>query len=289
MIQFVSCDNNLRFVPKWNRMLKKKTTKIAALVPLFLLVLVIYMLLWGKLFVFSPMHPGFIRSEFKRITVYVQDGSKDYDYKKLDALIPEVEKFHDLKFAEKPKIFFFCDKSSYLQRSISNARFFVFPNGSLVVSPWAIDEGAKGEISVELYVEHELSHVLLYQNMKTSALFSYPNWLMEGVAVYSSTWYPSKAETYNYIKQGNFMPPEYFKTGKEDSVKLNVKYRITFMYSEFACIVEYLIKTEGKEKFMLYMKRLLEGGNHSKVFKEVYGVSFDEFIAGFRGFVEKSK
>lgn len=46
------------------------------------------------------------------------------------------------------------------------------------------------------------------------------------------------------------MPPEYFKTKKEDKIKPDVKYRITFMYSEFACIVDYLIEQYGKDKYI---------------------------------------
>jgi len=50
------------------------------------------------------------------------------------------------------------------------------------------------------------------------------------------------------------MPPKYFKTGKEDDIKLEVKFRIAFMYSEFACIVDYLVTTYGKDKLLQYMK-----------------------------------
>jgi hypothetical protein len=84
------------------------------------------------------------------------------------------------------------------------------------------------------------------------------------------------------MHKGNFMPPEYFKTGKEDDVKLNVKFRITFMYSEFACIVDYLVNTYGKDNFLKYMKELLKENDHDKVFKNVFGISFNQCLINFR-------
>ncbi|MDD3927445.1 MAG: hypothetical protein PHT33_12390, partial [bacterium] len=96
-----------------------------------------------------------------------------------------------------------------------------------------------------------------------------------------TSWYPDKKETYGYISQGNFLPPNYFKTAREDKVKLNVKYRTAFTYSEFGCIVDYLNESYGREKLMVYMKRLLSDTDHDKVFHEVYGIEFSSFIKDF--------
>ena len=113
---------------------------------------------------------------------------------------------------------------------------------------------------MEIYLRHELSHSLLNSNTGIIHAYKYPAWLQEGIAVYSAnqmgtSFYPNKSETYQAIKQGNFMPPLDFKTSREDRVKLNVKYPITFMYSEFACIVDYLAETYGKGKtFDIYQE-----------------------------------
>lgn len=53
------------------------------------------------------------------------------------------------------------------------------------------------------------------------------------------------------------------------------------MYSEFACIVDYLITKYGKDKFLLYMKTLIRGNNHNEIFKNIFGVDCDESIAEF--------
>jgi hypothetical protein len=146
---------------------------------------------------------------------------------------------------------------------------------------------------MEIYLRHELSHSLLYQHMGLiTAYFVYPRWLLEGIAVYSSnqmgtSWYPSKKKTYQYIRQGSFLPPSYFNTKKEDDVKLKVKFKTAFAYSEFGCIVDYLIIKYGKEKFMKYMMGLLNSYSPGKVFKDVYGIDFNICISNFKQYVKE--
>jgi hypothetical protein len=272
----------------------KKKTKLAIIGIVIIFTMIFsFQLLWGKLFPYSPAKIGFMRHDFSNVVVYVQNGSTYYDYKTIDTLISVIETFHGLKFIRKPEILFFHDSNSYSQRSITKARFCAYPNGSLVVSPWAVQEALDGKISMNIYLSHELSHTLLYQHMGfTVAYLFFPRWLLEGIAVYSTnqmgtSWYPSKEETYNYIRQGNFLPPEYFNTKREDEVKLDVKYKSTFMYSEFACIVDYLIESYGKEKFMQYMKQLLGSYQHNKTFKEIYGIDFEMFLHDFKQHVNK--
>jgi len=258
-----------------------------------LFLLLPYQLLWGKLFPYSPVKLGFEKFEFANIVVYVQDGSATYNYKSLDTLIPSVEKFHNLKFVHKPEIIFFRDADSYYQRTITKARFYAYPNATLVVSPWAVKEALDNEISMEIYIKHELSHTLLYEHMGfITAYFFYPRWLLEGIAVYSSnqmgtSWYPSKRDTYQYIAQGSFLQPKYFNTKKEDEAKLKVKNKIAFIYSEFACIVDYLKKQYGKDKFQNYMVKLLDSWQPEKVFKDVYRIDFNTCLKDFKKYVKE--
>ena len=91
------------------------------------------------------------------------------------------------------------------------------------------------------------------------------------------------------INLGNFMPPDYFKTKNEDKIALKVENRIPFMYSEFACVVDYLIANFGKDKFLIYMKSLIKDNDNDKIFKEVYKVDFDKLIKDFEQFVENTE
>jgi hypothetical protein len=272
----------------------KKTIK-TSLLSAFVLILgsLIYLLLFGKFFVFSPLHIGFSKFEFPNVIIYAQKGSSSFNGEMISALVPQVEKFHDLSFIRKPVLYIFRDKKSYLRRSLSKARFCAFYNGTIVISPWAQKEAEEGAISLEIYLKHELSHVLLFQHKGILTAFKYPKWLLEGIAMYSADqmgtfFYPNKEETYQLIERGNFMPPRFFSTGKEEQIKLDVQFRPAFIYSEFACMVEYMIMTFGKDKFLDYMKGLLTDSDHDRVFKAVYGIDFDTFQQNFIAHVHDS-
>ena len=144
-----------------------------------------------------------------------------------------------------------------------------------------------------IYLTHELSHTLLYQHMSTlNAYCFFSHWFMEGIAVYNArqmgtSWYPSRENTYGYIRQGNFMPPDWFGTSREDGVQLTVPYRSPFAYAEFACLVDHLIEHYGQEKFSRYMRELLVSYRHDVVFREVYGMDFNTFIDEFKEHVHQ--
>ena len=252
-----------------------------------------YMLLWGKLFPYSPIFVGFDKHELNNTIVYVQEGTDFREFTRIDTLINSVEKFHELTFKSKPIIIIFRDDESYRQRSISKARFCAFSSGVLIISPWALKEDKQGIISLDIYLRHELSHILIFNYKGLLGSFSYPDWLLEGIAMYSAnqkgtSFYPNKAETYKLIRNGNFMPPEYFKTNKEDEVKLNVKYKAAFIYSEFGCIVDYLVNNYGRKKFIKYMKTLIEENDNESVFRKIYSRNYKEVISDFKKSVYES-
>ena len=245
-----------------------------------------YEFLFGKLFAFSPLIIGFAKHELPHTIIHVQKAASYDGFRRLDTLVPAVEKFHEMTFTHKPEIIVFADSLAFISRSFSKARFSAYPSGRLLVSPWAVREDREGNISLEMYVRHELSHVLLMQHMSYLETYRYPAWVMEGIAMYGAhqmgtSFYPGKDETYRAIADGNFLPPLDYKTKNEDKVTLKVKYPIAFTYSEFACIMDYLIATYGKDKMFLFMKKLMGNGNNDLVFMEVYHVAFPEVIRNF--------
>lgn len=158
---------------------------------LFILLIIIiltasYTFLFGKLFTYSPIIVGFDKHEQKQTIIHVQKGAEFKDYKRIDTLFFSVENFHDLKFKKKPKIFIFKDSLSFVKRSFSKARFSAYPTGRFIISTWALKEAEQGKISLEIYVKHELSHVLIFQHKGILVEIQYPKWLLEGIAVYST-------------------------------------------------------------------------------------------------------
>ena len=274
--------------------MKKKIKYFVLALGFIFIIFLIYMFLWGKLFPYSPIVIGFDKYELNNTVIYVQHGASFNEFTRLDSLTKSVESFHELKFKSKPKFFIFKDDESYHQRSVSKARFCAFSSGAIIISPWALNEDKQGIISLEIYIKHELSHILIYNYSGFLGAFRYPSWLLEGLAMYSvnqmgTSFYPNIEDTYKAIRTGNFMPPEYYKTNKEDEVDINVKYKIAFIYSEFGCIVEYLVKTYGKEKLIQYIKALLEENDNDKQFKKVYSKDFNAVISEFKEFVNNSK
>ncbi|MCE5239954.1 hypothetical protein LLH23_15950 [bacterium] len=265
----------------------KKANLVLRCLDAAVLLVLIWLLLWGKLFPFSPVLPGFIRHELAHTVVYVQRGADFREYETVDACVPPVEAFHELRFVRKPRLFVFRDRQSYLQRSPSRARFCAFPGGSLVISPWALEEARQGQISLDIYLRHELSHTLVFQHAGLLRAIRYPRWLLEGLATYSAhqmgtSFYPSQAETYAAIRQGNFVPPEDFATRREDRIPLQVQFRKGFIYSEFACLVDYLVEQYGRDRLLAYVNALMRDSNNARVFRGIYGVDFPAAVAQFR-------
>jgi hypothetical protein len=260
---------------------------IALLTPLF------HQLLWGKLFPYSPVKIGFTKHALEHVVIFAQDGCDASVCETVDARILDIEAFHGRRFTHKPEILVFHDSMSYLSHSATKARFYAYPNGNIVVSPWAVREARDGTISMNTYLAHELSHSLLCQHMNfVIAYFFFPRWLLEGIAVCSvnqmgTSWYPSRSQTYAYIRQGNFLPPDYFNTSREDQVPLNVPYRSAFAFSEFACLVDYLKTVYGSDKFERYVTELLDSCNPKQVFHEVYGIEFETCLQDFKKYVQE--
>lgn len=269
-------------------MTRKRLIAIAGI--LILTGLLFYLLLFWKLFPYSPIIIGFEKHELTNSVIFAQKEVSFDDFETIDTLIPPIERFHELEYVTKPKIFLFSDSISYIRHSPSKARFCVFYNGRVFVTPRALREALNGEISLEIYLTHELSHSLLHQHAGLIKASKYPEWLLEGIAVYSAdqmgtSFYPSKDETYRLINSGNFMPPDLYRTKNEDTIVLEVENRIPFMYSEFACIVDCLIAEYGKGKFLTYMKSLIKSNDHDALFRQIYGVDFNAFLADFKSTV----
>jgi hypothetical protein len=246
-----------------------------------------YELIWGKLFPFSPVILGFTCKELPHVVVCLEDGNRYGPFEWTDDLVAGVEQFHGLTLKSKPKLFAFTKEETYARRSLSKARVCAFYNGSIVISPRIQREDANGVLSLKVYLIHELSHSLLYQNMSLGRKFGYPRWLIEGVATYSANQmgtylYPSERETYTLIRNGNWMPPESFETDKEDAIPLKVDNRKPFMYTEFACIVSDLNERYGRSAFLKYLTQLLRDYDHDAAFLANFGVEFGKYLVEFR-------
>jgi hypothetical protein len=250
-----------------------------------------YLLLWGRWFPYCPVTPGFTTHELASIVVCVQDGTQFDRYEEVDALASIVETCHGMRFIGKPRLVVFGDDASYRRLSPSRARFCAFYNGTIVMSPRALREVDEGSVSLTTYLRHELSHVLIFQQMGVLRSLHYPKWLLEGIATYAADQrgtdaYPSKEETYRLIREGNFMPPTVYQTKAGDDLEPNVENPLPFIYSEFACLVEYLIDSRGEARFWEYVRALMGDSDQDRAFCGVYGTDLEAVVEEFREHVQ---
>lgn len=266
-----------------------------------------YLLVWGRYSPYGPIVYGFERHDLPGVVVYVErdDGPEAAhagggstmgavtgpDPAAVDGLVAEVQAAHTLRFKSRPRLLLFRDTETYARRTTTRARACTYYNGTIVVSPWVQEEAAEGVLSLEVYLKHELSHALLYQHMGVRAALRYPKWLLEGVATWSAGQmgtfaYPSAEETYALIAAGDWMPPDVYRTSGEDAVPLEADDRMTFVYCEFACIVDDLVARYGRETFFVYVTALMDDGDHDAVFRAAFGVGFDAYLDDFRARVE---
>jgi hypothetical protein len=280
-----------------------------ALLAAALCAVLVYLLVWGRYSPYGPVVVGFERHDLPDIVVYVErDDGDDTAHAAgggssavspsmsglvaIDALIAEVEKAHGLTFKSRPRLLLFRDAGTYARRTTTRARACTYYNGTIVVSPWVQQEDDEGVLSLEVYLRHELSHALLYQHMGVLAALRYPKWLLEGIATWSAGQmgtfaYPSAAETRALIAGGDWMPPDVYRTSGEDDVPLAVDDRMTFMYCEFACIVDDLAARYGRETFFAYVTALMDDRDHDAVFRQAFGIGFDEYLDTFLQRVEE--
>ncbi len=252
---------------------------------------VIYHILFGRLLAFSPIIVGFEKYKTEYATVYYHKNEKKLDNKVLDSLILKVEQFHKLNFNKQIRIFICKTDKEYKRYTGSSARFVTVLSYAIFISGKANNERKINRIHLNTYLKHELSHLLLYQNMSLLRALNYPQWFLEGLAVFSSNQfgidgYLTKKETYERIEQGYFVKPEDYGTAlsaKGESVKnCNLKNKYRFIYSEFACIISDMINTFGKKKFIDFLRLSLQSNDFYALFKKIFNESFSEYLNKFK-------
>jgi hypothetical protein len=251
-----------------------------------------YSLLWGRLAPFSPVVAGFDRRVSPKAIVYFHRGTSIPGAGIVDGLIERVEAWHGLRFRAKPQILFCRSDREYRRITGHKARFVVFPvQGRLYVSARAVRESDEGRIHLEVYLAHELSHSLLYQNMSAWRALSYPGWLLEGTAVRSSDQmgidgYYTKAATFEAIRKGYFVPPDDWGTivrkQKKSIRDLPLENKMWFIYAELGCLVDRLLETYGRDEFLRFLRATLTERDIPMTFERVFGIGYEDFLKAFR-------
>lgn len=133
-------------------------------------------------------------------------------------------------------------------------------------------------------IPHEIAHLLFFQLTDNPYVYP-PSWLNEGLAVYSES--PSNPYYDRLVAkaaaEGTLLPMEFIVGGFPADYE-----RALLAYAQSYSLVKFLIEQYGEEKLGEYLQAYKNAGirfDEKEAFREVYGISFDEFLEAWRGSV----
>lgn len=275
----------------------KKKWAFAALFVAVLSLWVVYELLFGRLFPFSPVVVGFDRREGESYVVYSHGQPESSQLAYLHEVVTREENYHGMAFRSRPEIFLCRDDGEFYRLSGGKARFNAI-NGRLFVSQRAQADARQGRIDLRMYLTHELSHCLLQQHLSILRALRMPRWLFEGIAMDCAGQvgvgvYPTKSKVREALAQGVFCEPRDFGTYLSDETGTAISCPITnktaFFYSEFGCLVEDIRSSHGTERYQAFLKDVAQNHpfNVEKSFERVYGTNLNDEIARFKNETKK--
>jgi hypothetical protein len=253
---------------------------------------IVYSALYGRLVPYGPVIIGFEKLTYPNINLYYHHGRKPVSLEGVDGYLERLMKIQGLRLKRKVDVIL-CGSAGEKKRflgSLTRAQTgLIF--GRIFISKQLQDEAANGVRPFDVYLQHELSHALLHQNQTFKGMLNFPYWLDEGLAVYCSdqfgkAGYYTQSQVSDTIAKGYFFQPGWWakpwdhETKESKTFPLKEKY--LFVYSEFGCIVDDLIKNYGQDRFLDYYHRLLRGDDEKKVFESVYGKSFEDYLSDFK-------
>jgi hypothetical protein len=254
----------------------------------------VYLLAYGRLIPFSPILVGYEKLSLGKINLYKHADEPIPDaINRANDYLCELETFHKLTFI-KPIDIILCSTESEQRRvNGSDIRLKCYPiYGRIVVSHKVLSESSRGEKNIDIYLKHELSHTLLFQNLSLSKAFhTFPRWLIEGIAVYSSDQfgvdnYYTKQMVAQTIKDGKFFRPEWlngpFQHEPKQAIDFPVSDKAFFFYSEFGMIVDDLIATYGNDSFQKYFHGLFTSDSDDQLFRDTFGLPFNQYLIEFQ-------
>ncbi len=248
---------------------------------LALIALLLFCFPFGPLFPWSPWKPGYTNLAFDRATVYYAAGtSLPGAFLDLDGDIEQSEAFHRLKAPKRIHVILCRNWSDFRRFVPSKGRVgaVTLDTGTVIyVTPRIAERGLDyGE-----FLRHEISHATLDQNQSVFEAHSNSKapWLFEGLAV-------------SFGRQKSYVTVQEFKlfAMARDLVPVidPAKHRpdlpsdIRYDYQAWRYFLEYLIDTQGRDKFQnLLLAVLRTPAASERAFESVYGAMPDH-IRRFR-------
>jgi hypothetical protein len=246
-------------------------------------VIFICYLFWGPLFPWNPLKIGYQKISSSKATIYITEmTSKDSVIYRIDKIIQEEEKFHNLEYHEDFKIMI-VSKDSHMKRFLpwlSGSGYSVsFGIANVIyIGPTA----RNSPHGIERYLKHEMSHLLISQNttFKNDLKIHEQGWFSEGIAEYiSGHRFYSKDEFLDLCRRKNYK----FSSLNEKSPLEMSPNELKFKYTFYGFFLDFLIENYGIDKFQKYLINYLDNpGQYKELFIDVYSIDHHEILKNFQ-------
>ncbi len=260
----------------------RKKFKPIYLAFLFFLVIILYYLFWGPLFAWNPIKIGYKKIKSSKAVIYINEMTeRDSVVYRIDQIILEEEKFHDLKYVDDFKIII-LDKDSNMKRYVpwlkgSGYSVSISLANLIYIGPTA----RKSPSGIEPYLKHELSHLLIDQNttFKKALGIHEQGWFGEGIAEYfSGHSFYSKSEFLEVCRMNNF---HFTSLYEKNPIKMSIR-EVRLNYTFYRYFIEFLIENYGMKKLQDYLKKYISNpGNYKELFVEVYSGDLNKLLDKF--------
>lgn len=269
--------------------LYSKTRFIIKFLIIGLILNISYLFFWGRLNFICPWMIGFDRIETKSSVIFYHKGEVNLkNFPEIDSLIVKVENFHNLKFQKKVQIIISSNIKEHRRFNGHNVMFVTQPFLGRVYILYSREYFQTKVGALNSYLQHELSHSIVNQNITNSKLIGYPLWFLEGIATYSSGMlgydgYPPLDTVRQRISRGCVINPnDWGKFGMAAKGKTVNTYPFNdlykYAYSEFAFIIDDLIEKYGEPKLISLLHLSLIEQKFDIAFRLIYKIEFKDYF-----------
>ncbi|NLV44274.1 MAG: hypothetical protein GXY07_07220 [Candidatus Hydrogenedentes bacterium] len=254
----------------------------AGAILLLAMICLIYMLLWGRLFPWSPVKLGYRQVSFsKAVVVLPENWELPAELPDIDTIFSDCERFHTLSF-KRPVMIILAETQEHAHRfGGTNSAALALETGTVIILvPTKIQANSRKLVD---QLKHECSHALLFQNTSLFKAFQIPEWLREGLAIYYGNPrdnYVGESFTKLAVDDGYFFDV----LGPYDSLrKVPDSFRNGFRHSEFRCFVEFLADGYDIDTVTRYARDLIqEPKSERPLFRKHFGMDLDVVAREFQ-------
>ena len=286
----------------------KSVLKIAVLIGVGAVgAFVLYALLFGPLFAFSPLKLGFDELRLGRCSVfYPRETTPDPAYSKADDLMAEAEEFHRLTFKKRVRVIVCATNSQYRRFSHASGIASTIPTGTVIYIRPSIAEATyppridhqDGKLKLlppanhanrdlPSFLKHELSHAILYQNTTLWKAMKIKRWVEEGLAIYfgNSDHYYARGRGGDELRvlaiDDGFWFPLTDDEAEPPGIPDGIKH--FFSYGVYCGFITYLVDTYGRDHVLTFVRDYVRAPqNEEALFKKQFAVSLNEAVEGYR-------